>query len=687
MLSDVEGQHYTFLSTSPAERGHRRFALTVVAVSILAFVATVPFARMPLSQIPAFLPSYESALAINDLITAILLFGQFSRFRSPALLALACGYLFNALIIIPHALSFPGVFSTFGLLGANDQTTAWLYLFWHAGFPLFVLAYALLARRQTTADTLPRRPGIMVALSVGGIVAMVAGLTVLATAGTRFLPVIIHDNSYAFLVTKGISPAVWVLSPIALLALWRRRTPAMLDLWLMVVMCAWFFDVALSAVIGSSRYDLGWYTGRSYGLLASSLVLAVLLLEMNRLYDSLGHAFADAKARNAELLQSREELARAQRLEAIGQLTGGVAHDFNNLLTVIAGNLDMILRSPTEAVKVERWAQSAMKASARGERLTQQLLTFARRQLTRPEVVNPNRVIAEFESFVHRAAGENVTMLVKLDPLLDPARLDTTQFEAALLNLVMNARDAMTPGGRMTIETQNVVLDAEYAKQNPEVTPGSYVMVAVSDTGCGMSADVLVKVFEPFFTTKEIGKGSGLGLSQVYGFVKSANGSIKIYSEVGMGTTVKLYLPKSGGRPKRANGRADFASIRPARGQETILVVEDDEDVLGVAVAGLTELGYSVHTAMDATQALAILRGEEAIDLLFSDVVMPGGMNGAQLAVEAGRLRPNIKILLTSGYTAAALTHEHGLPENVVVLGKPYRREDLASKLRLVING
>ena len=676
-----------FLSTAPAGRGEKRLALAVVLVSVIVFAMAAPFARSPLAPVPAFIPAYEAALAINDLITAVLLFGQFAQLRSRALLALAAGYLFDAALIVPHALTFPGVFSPGGLLGAGEQTTAWLYVFWHGGFPLFVLAYALLSRRGEVPNAL--NGGIWPAIftvSVG-VVAIAIALTALATAGQNLLPTVMRNGDYSLVVQKGISPAIWAFSLVALLALWRRRrTATVLDVWLMVVMAAWLLDVALSAVIGSSRYDLGWYAGRTYGLLASSFVLIVLLVETKQLYGRLAGALDESERRHADLVRSREELARAQRLEAIGQLTGGVAHDFNNLLTVITGNLDLILRTPGDATKVRRLAQVAMNATARGEKLTQQLLTFARRQVTRPETVNPNRLIADLTTFLSRAVGESIEIATSLSPVLDPARLDPAQFEAAILNLVVNARDAMVGGGRVTIETANIVLDADYVAHNSEATRGPYVMVAVSDTGTGMPPDVAAKAFDPFFTTKEVGKGSGLGLSQVYGFAKSAGGHVRIYTELGVGTTVKLYLPKSAEHPSQAETRADIAHLRPAKGCETILVVEDDADVLGIAVEGLVDLGYRVITAMHAAEALEILRGNDDIDLLFSDVIMPGGMNGAQLAVEARRLRPRLKVLLTSGYTASTLTLEHGLPENLEVLGKPYRREDLASKLRLVID-
>jgi len=484
-----------------------------------------------------------------------------------------------------------------------------------------------------------------------------------------------------------VNASVLLLCLAVLAVLGSRRPYSILDLWLMVVVIAWMFDGALSTVFNAGRFDIGFYAGRLYGLLAASLVPIALLVEASRLYGRLDQALAVAEERNAELARSREALAQAQRLEAIGQLTGGVAHDFNNLLTVVLGNLELILRAPGDDKKIDRLARGAMRAAQRGERLVRQLLTYARRQITHPETVNLNQLIVNIENLMRGAIGEQIEVVTMLSAVLAPAQIDPAQFETAILNLVINSRDAMAGGGRITIETRNVTVDRQYAADNPEVTPGPYVMIAVSDSGSGMTSAVLERAFDPFFTTKEVGKGSGLGLSQVYGFAKTAGGHVKIYSELGIGTTVKLYLPKSSDRPVMPEVGTETASLPPANGHETILLVEDDEDVLAVAAESLRELGYQVATAGNAKQGMEILRGDQPIDLLLSDVMMPGGMNGVQLAVEARRIRPQLKVLLTSGYTATALSLQHGLPDNLDVVEKPFRPEELAEKLRLVIGG
>ena len=377
-----------------------------------------------------------------------------------------------------------------------------------------------------------------------------------------------------------------------------------------------------------------------------------------------------------------ERLTQAQKMEAIGQLTGGVAHDFNNLLTAIVGNLDMISRAPDDPVRVERLARTALQAASRGTDLTQKLLAFARKQVVQPETVNPNHLLTDFRDLLQRALGETIELEIDLDPTLDPVRLDPAQFQSAVLNLCVNARDAMAAGGKLNIHTRNIRITEE-SDAHPDARPGAYVVVSVSDTGAGMEEGTLTRAFEPFFTTKDVGSGTGLGLSQVYGFCRQTGGFARIASAVGQGTKVEMYLPRSADRPDRASGGLMLPLRRAAEG-EVILVVEDDLAVLEMAVESLNDLGYRTLTAEDARSALAVLRSNARIDMLFSDVVMPGGMNGVQLSVEAKRLRPDLKVLLSSGYTGAALGHS-GVPEDMPILSKPYRREDLAKKLRMVL--
>jgi signal transduction histidine kinase len=382
---------------------------------------------------------------------------------------------------------------------------------------------------------------------------------------------------------------------------------------------------------------------------------------------------------------AEQALRQAQKTDAIKQLTGGVAHDFNNLLTVITGALDLISIYGADDARLTRLAESALRSAARGQKLTQQLLAFSRQQVTRPETLNPNKLVLDFEPMLQRAVGAAIAIEMRLDVRLHPVRLDSAQFEAALINLVMNARDALPGAGKIVVESRNVDVDPDAAKRLG-TAPGAYVVLTVRDNGIGMNAGTVSRVFDPFFTTKDVGKGSGLGLSQVYGFVQASGGVASIDSKPDAGTAVHLYLPMALDLPL-IDDRHPHMPLRRTEDHETVLVVEDDPDVLELAVESLKAFGYHVVAADNAAAALQILRDGTAIDILFSDVIMPGGMNGAQLAVEARRILPALKILLTSGYTASALGKDHGLPPDLEVLSKPYRREDLVRKLRVVAAG
>jgi PAS domain S-box-containing protein len=388
----------------------------------------------------------------------------------------------------------------------------------------------------------------------------------------------------------------------------------------------------------------------------------------------------EQKRAGEALEQTRAALAQAQKMEAVGQLTGGVAHDFNNLLTVITNALDLLGGPVRDDPQKQRIIDSAQRAVDRGARLTQQLLAFSRRQPLRPEIHSINGLVEGFEAVLRRACPEPVEINVVLSPLPLAANVDAPQFEAALLNLVVNARDAMPGGGKLRIATGKKTVGAAEAKRMSGIAPGDFVTVAVTDTGEGMSRDVLPRVFEPFFTTKEIGKGSGLGLSQVHGFVTQSGGHVAIDSKSGAGTTVTLYLPavsQAAAGLRRGQSDAEGAAGR-------ILVVEDDPEVLDVAVEMLRGLGYEVLTAPDGPSALAVLRRDAEIDVLFTDIVMPRGMNGVELAREARRLRPKVRVLLASGYPASVLAADHGAGDDgeFAFLGKPYRRAELADKLR-----
>ncbi|UZK67827.1 PAS domain-containing hybrid sensor histidine kinase/response regulator [Sphingomonas sp. M1-B02] len=395
----------------------------------------------------------------------------------------------------------------------------------------------------------------------------------------------------------------------------------------------------------------------------------------------------------AERMKAEEALRQAQKMEAIGQLTGGVAHDFNNLLTVILGGLDTIRRqvstlpvSPATE-RIERSVRMASHGAERATTLTARLLAFARRQPLDPKPLDASRLVTNLADLLQRTLGETIALETVTGGGLWRTQADPGELENALVNLAVNARDAMPAGGRLTIETGNAHLDEDYVAQVPEpVVAGQYVLIAVSDTGTGMSAETLAKVFEPFFTTKEVGKGTGLGLSQVYGFVRQSNGHIRIYSEVGEGTTIKIYLPRL--ISEGAVAEADEPSVAAPThgGVETILVVEDHDDLRTFSTGILRELGYEVLEAANGHSALKVLQAAHDVDLLFTDVVLPEGMDGRRLADEARRRRPGIKVLFTTGYTRNAIVHNGRLDLGVNLISKPFSFERLASKVREVLD-
>lgn len=396
-------------------------------------------------------------------------------------------------------------------------------------------------------------------------------------------------------------------------------------------------------------------------------------------------SIVDIRARR-QVEQERKELesklAQSQKMEAIGQLTGGVAHDFNNLLTVILGNAELLEADSEDPPFVREVAGHIRAAAERASALTHRLLAFSRRQPLRPETIDAGRLLRGMDDLLRRSLGETVDVELVLGGGLWPCEVDATQLESAVLNLAINARDAMPPqGGRLTIEAGNARLDAEYATNHDEVKPGQYVLVAVTDSGSGMSDDVQARVFEPFFTTKEVGRGSGLGLSMVYGFVKQSGGHVKVYSEEGEGTTVKLYLPRAAPhhmqRLQRSSGLEHF------RGQgQCVLVVEDDPSVLGFTCTLLERLGYRSLKAADGAQGLQLLREHPEVQVLLTDVVLTGGMNGAELAEQAQHERPDLRVLFMSGYTENAIIHNGRLDHNVRLIEKPFTQRTLATHLR-----
>ncbi len=437
-------------------------------------------------------------------------------------------------------------------------------------------------------------------------------------------------------------------------------------------------EIALDTARRTGRYEgEGWRVRKDGTTLWVSAII-------DAIHDDAGKLVGFAKI-TRDLTERRaadEQLRQAQKMEAVGQLTGGVAHDFNNLLTAIIGNLEMLATALPEPSATKRYAEAALRAAARGGRLTEHLLAFSRRQEIRPQTVSVNDILSETLILCQKTVGEGVELEVRLQPGIWACHIDPAQFEAAILNLAANARDAMCRTGRLTIATENVTAgDSE----GIDLIAGEYVVVSVTDAGCGMTADELARAFEPFFTTKEVGKGTGLGLSQVYGFAKQSGGTARIESRRGVGTTVRIYMPRDNGPlavyATLVNGRSGAAT-----GGKTILVVEDDPDVREMIIGMLSDLGYRTLVARTGPEALAILDQEDSVDLLFTDVVMPAGISGIDLARTAARSRPDLKILLTSGYAGSEPEAQSARLE-FPFIAKPYRTPALARKLREVVAG
>jgi signal transduction histidine kinase/CheY-like chemotaxis protein len=485
---------------------------------------------------------------------------------------------------------------------------------------------------------------------------------------------------------------------------WRRRREVMFRgvFWSLAIFAAACGVTRLLSILTLwvPAYDIEGLAKGFLALISMALTAAMLLMrprllvlptriQLKQAYAALEEEVrqrrkAEAMVKRFQEIEATESQVRqAQKMEAIGQLTGGVAHDFNNILTVITGTIEILGEAVKDRPHLAQITNMMGAAAARGADLTQHLLAFARRQPLQPRSVDVNALVIDAARLLRPTLGEQIEIESMLAHDSAPALIDPSQLSTAILNLALNARDAMPDGGKLTLETKNVVLDENYAAMNSEVNPGKYVLIAVSDSGMGIPASLLDKVFEPFFTTKDIGRGSGLGLSMVYGFVKQSNGHIRIYSEEGHGTTVKLYLPQAAGVADALPAEADISEIE--RGDESILIVEDDALVREYVVAQISRLGYDTLAASNGAEALAIINGPERIDLLFTDVIMPGSMNGRQLAIEAQKRRPKLKVLFTSGYTENAIVHHGRLDAGVLLLPKPYISYDLARLIRTAL--
>jgi len=437
---------------------------------------------------------------------------------------------------------------------------------------------------------------------------------------------------------------------------------------------------AIKPVNSISKRLIDFADGKFVSNFETTRLASSELHNLNDAVNKLGEALQLKDAQEQELKETLAQLQQAQKMETVGNLTGGIAHDFNNLLGILIGNLDLLKEILTEDEEASELVDAALEAGLRGKDLNRRLLAFARRQSLQPETINVNETLTSMSKLLQRSLGERVEISIRSSANIWPVTVDPTQLETAILNLGVNARDAMPNGGRLMIETANVHLDENAAEGDEEVKPGPYVMLAVSDEGVGMAKEIVKRVFDPFFTTKEVGQGTGLGLSMVHGFIKQSGGHVSIYSEKGRGTTVKLFLPRDENAVTE-NDETITANDQPTGDGQTVLLVEDNEGMRKIARKQLSDLGYEVIEADRAAAAVAILEKGEKVDLVFSDIVMPGEMDGIGLANKIAVEYPGLPVLLTSGFTARASDEFEDTAVSASkadLLSKPYRKEELA---------
>ncbi|HUQ29648.1 MAG TPA: ATP-binding protein [Usitatibacter sp.] len=627
----------------PATGKQRRLALVVVAVSAILFLAAVPFAKTPLVPVPAFIPAYEVALIACDVITAALLFGQFTYFRWRALLVLAGGYLFTAFITVAHGLTFPGLVTPTGLLGAGPQSTAWLYMFWHGAFPIFVIAYGSMKDRGAT-----RTPTVSaMALTIAGALALAAGFTLAATAGRDALPPIMSANSYTPAMI-GVVGAVWFLSAAALVAVWRRKPHSVLDLWLLVVMSAWVFDIGLAAVFNGGRFDLGFYAGRIYGLVAASVVLGILLAENARMYLRLAHAADAREAERKRLVIANEQLEQARQEAEGAEMAKGaflatMSHEIRTPMNGILGMLELLSLMKLEGE--QRTTLEIVRESGRSLlRIIDDILDFSRIEAGKLELrPEPTSIAAVMQRVCHIYSGNASTKGLSLDHRVD-ARIaaslmvDALRLQQILNNLVSNAIK-FTDQGHVSLQAQLIERTAA----------GEVVRFVVEDSGPGISSDDRGRLFQPF---AQAGRGSaggtGLGLSICRRLAELMGGTLAMESALGVGTRVLLTLPMahSGGTATpvddglpiaRGELPADIVTERPvptvaaARMMRSLVLVVDDHPVNRMLlVKQLAKLGYAAEAAADGLEAIAKL-SVGGFGAIVTDCNMPE-MDGYELA-------------------------------------------------------
>jgi signal transduction histidine kinase/ActR/RegA family two-component response regulator len=800
-VAGPEEQDFIFSSLSPS-LAQKRLALGVVLFLAIAFLIIAgPLSTLQLAPINAFIPVYATAMFVNDSITAILLFAHFSILRTRALLVLSSGYLFTALIVVPWMLTFPGVFAPSGLLGAGLHSTSWLYIVWHAGFPAFVIAYALLKDGDPTKRLWQGSVRVAILSSIAITAATVCAAAILVTVGQDLLPGLMVDTVHLSPLWSYAAGFAALLIVLAIAVLWvRRRTT--LDLWLMAVMCAFVIEIGLISFPVPARYTVGWYGGRICGLVSGSLLLFVLLYEITTVYSRLHarlhsdlerseaflaqaqsisstgsfgwnvlsgeiywseethkifeldraakptlewvlqrvhphdlvlvretigcasregvnfdlehrlltpdgrvkhlHVLARAlktssgnlefvgavtditERKRAEEEQTRlgQRLRQAEKMEAMGTLAGGIAHDFNNILGAILGYGELAQKTAAEGSVGRRYLDNVMQAGARAKLLVERILAFSRSGVTKRGPINVQAVIEEALELLAASLAPDIRLEKRLEAGDAAIVGDATQLHQVAMNLSTNASQAMEHGGVL-----EVTLDrAEVAQNRPlshgNLAPGVYVRLCVNDTGSGIPPRVLDRMFDPFFTTKEPGEGTGLGLSLVQSIVADLGGAIDVRTSVGRGTSFTVWLPIAG---EMAVLPAEVATQLPRGNGQSVMIVDDEKPLVGLAEEILAELGYEPIGFSSSTAALEAFRAApQRFDIVLTDETMPE-IIGTDLAREIALLRPDVPIVLMSGYGGAQLPSRARAAGIREILHKPLQRKDIAECLGRVL--
>jgi signal transduction histidine kinase/DNA-binding response OmpR family regulator len=649
----------TFLSTWPAAQAQRRFGLAIIVLSFLLFGALAPFAKLVLPQFWAFIPVYESALVVIDLTTALLLVGQFRATRSKAVLVLASGYLFGALVTVSHGLSFPGLITPDGLLATGPQTTAWLYMFWHGGFPLFVIGYAALrgSAREAIGASVPDSLAILAA-GVGATLVVIA-LVLIATAGHDVLPAIMQGSHYTPAMTATVS-CVWLSSLVALAVLWRRRPPSVLDLWLMVAMCAWLLDIAMSAMLNAGRFDLGFYAGRAYGLLANSFVLGALLLEHGRLYTRLLQAHTQQRQRaadlerlsdqleslNAQLGQSNRQLQEQTRLKS--EFLANMSHELRTPLNAIIGFSEMLKGGMVADVDNQRrFAGHIFQSGHHLLALINDILDLSKIEAGKVEIalepVDLQTILDEtFALLANQVEAKHIRL--KLDQYANASTFlaDRRRVKQILLNLLSNAIKFTPEGGLVTVRV-DLVERTRAASALPGFGEGvrmpipasdfkHFIEISVSDTGIGMTSADMGRLFTPFTqianSMTRAGEGTGLGLVMVHRLAELHAGCVAVTSERGRGSCFSVWLPqrvaaKSSAQRDESSPPVLGLDAEQRSGRSVALVVEDNEDTAALMRAQLEANGFVVRQAVSAEAALALV-DDFTPSVITLDILLPG---------------------------------------------------------------